>query len=103
MNWDQKDLIYDFEVLKGKIDDVLTVHNWFGDDMFNKKELTTKDERMTYAMGYSESRIQHEQTAELMMMYQERFENLIEQFKNLEIKKDRTHDEIGNGQHNVEQ
>lgn len=87
MNFNQKDLICDFEVLKGKIDDVLTVHNWFGDHMFNKKELTTKGERMTYAIGYNESRIQHEQTAELMMMYQERFENLIEQFKALDIEK----------------
>ncbi|WP_210127105.1 DUF1474 family protein [Staphylococcus sp. GDY8P73P] len=100
MNWNQKDLICEFELLKEKIDDVITTHVWHGDEMFTKRDLTTKEEMMTYAIGYNESRIQHEHTTELMQVYLQRFDDLIKEFKALDIKDDRTHDEIGNGQHN---
>ncbi|RIO40026.1 type II toxin-antitoxin system toxin TscT [Staphylococcus saprophyticus] len=87
MNFNQKDLISEFVVLKEKIDDVLTVHNWHGEDMFINKRLETKDEMMRYALGYNESRIQHEQTAELMLVYLKQFDDLIENFKALDIEK----------------
>ena len=51
MNWNQKDLICEFELLKEKIDDVVTAHVWHGDEMFTKRDLTTKEEMMTYAIG----------------------------------------------------
>lgn len=43
MNWNQKDLICEFELLKEKIDDVVTAHVWHGDEMFTKRDLTTKE------------------------------------------------------------
>lgn len=87
MNFNQKNLICEFELLKEKIDDVLTAHVWHGDEMFTKRDLTTKDERMRYAIGYNESRIQHEHTTELMQVYLRRFDDLIKDFKALDIEK----------------
>ena len=87
MNWNQKDLICELELLKEKIDDVVTAHVWYGDEMFTKRDLTTKDEKMRYAIGYNESRIQHEHTTELMLAYLKQFEKLIEDFKALDIEK----------------
>lgn len=87
MNWNQKDLICEFESLKEKIDDVVTAHVWHGHEMFTKRDLTTKDEKIRYAIGYNESRIQHEHTTELMLAYLKQFEKLIEDFKALDIEK----------------
>ena len=87
MNLNQKDLICEFELLKEKIDDVKTTHVWHGDEMFTKRDLTTKEEMMTYAIGYNESRIQHEHTTELMLVYLQRFDDLIKEFKALDIEK----------------
>ncbi|MCY1627951.1 type II toxin-antitoxin system toxin TscT [Staphylococcus pettenkoferi] len=55
--------------------------------MFTKRDLTTKEEMMTYAIGYNESRIQHEHTTELMLVYLQRFDDLIKEFKALDIEK----------------
>ncbi|MDW3782753.1 uncharacterized protein DUF1474 [Staphylococcus saprophyticus] len=87
MNWNQKDLICEFELLKEKIDDVITAHVWHGDEVFTKRDLTTKDERMRYAIGYNESRIKHEHTTELMLAYLKQFDKLIKDFKALDIEK----------------
>lgn len=87
MNLNQKDLICEFELLKEKIDDVITTHVRHGDGMFTKRDLTTKEEMMTYAIGYNESRIQHEHTTELMLVYLQRFDDLIKEFKALDIEK----------------
>ncbi|WP_204173222.1 MULTISPECIES: DUF1474 family protein [unclassified Staphylococcus] len=87
MNWNEKDLICEFELLKDKMADVVTAHVWHGDEMFTKRDLTTKDERMRYAIGYNESRIQHEHTTELMLAYLKQFDKLIEDFKVLDIEK----------------
>ncbi|HHQ1838323.1 TPA: type II toxin-antitoxin system toxin TscT [Acinetobacter baumannii] len=103
MNWNKEDLLCEFEILKDKINDVLTTHIWHGEDMYRFKELKNSYDKEHYTLGYNESRIQHEHTTELMLVYLERFDKLIENFRVLDIEKDRTHDEIGNGQHNVEQ
>lgn len=60
---------------------------WHGDEMFTKRDLTTKDEKISYAIGYNESRIQHEHTTELMLVYLKQFDKLIKDFKALDIEK----------------
>ncbi|WP_192945144.1 type II toxin-antitoxin system toxin TscT [Staphylococcus cohnii] len=87
MNWNQKDLICEFEILKDKIDDVLTTHIWHGDDMYRFKDLKNSAAREHYTLGYNESRIQHEHTTELMQVYLQRFDDLIKEFKALDIEK----------------
>ncbi|SCT27263.1 type II toxin-antitoxin system toxin TscT [Staphylococcus caeli] len=83
MNWNKEDLLCEFEVLKDKINDVLTAHTWHGDDMYRFKDLTNNNAREHYVMGYIESRIQHEQTTDLLTMYLERFDSLTAQFSKL--------------------
>ena len=103
MELEQRNTLGEIELIKSKIDDVLTTHVWHGEYMYKKNELTTKEEKLIYAYGYEENRIQHEQTTDLLTMYLEQLDKLLIEFKALDIKTDRTHDEIGNGQHNVEQ
>lgn len=83
MNWNKEDLLCEFEVLKDKINDVLTAHTWHGDDMYRFKGLKNNNAREHYVLGYNESRIQHEQTTDLLTMYLERFDSLIAQFSKL--------------------
>mgnify|MGYP002655953488 CR=1 FL=1 len=87
MNWNTEDLICEFEILKDKIDDVLTTHIWHGDDMYRFKDLKNSAAREHYTLGYNESRIQHEHTTELMLAYLKQFDDLIENFKVLDIEK----------------
>ncbi|WP_426456878.1 type II toxin-antitoxin system toxin TscT [Staphylococcus cohnii] len=87
MNWNQKDLICEFELLKDKMDDVVTAHVWHGDDMYRFKELKNSYDKEHYTLGYNESRIQHEHTTELMQVYLQRFDDLIKDFKALDIEK----------------
>ncbi|MES3642382.1 DUF1474 family protein [Staphylococcus saprophyticus] len=87
MNFNQKDLICEFELLKEKFDDVLTAHVWHGDDMYRFKELKNSYDKEHYTLGYNESRIQHEHTTELMQVYLRRFDDLIKDFKALDIEK----------------
>ncbi|MGO3049784.1 MAG: type II toxin-antitoxin system toxin TscT [Staphylococcus sp.] len=83
MKWNQEDLLCEFEVLKGKFSDVLTIHDWHGDDMFRLKKLKDNSAIEHYVLGYNESRIQHEQTADLLTMYLNEFEKLISRFNEL--------------------
>ncbi|MEX6127172.1 MULTISPECIES: type II toxin-antitoxin system toxin TscT [Staphylococcus] len=83
MKCNQEDLLCEFEVLKGKFSDVLTIHDWHGDDMFRFKKLKNNSAIEHYVLGYNESRIQHEQTADLLTMYLNEFEKLISRFNDL--------------------
>ena len=103
MDWELRNTICDLEVLKDKFDDLLAAHNYFGDEMFEYRELPNQEQVRYYALGYKKSRIHHEQTNDLLTIYLKQYDELISKFKALDIKRDRTHDEIGNGQHNVEQ
>ena len=84
MKFEMNNLISEFEMLKSKLDDVITTHVWHGDDMYTKYELKTKDEMMLYAIGYTQNRIQHQQTTDLLQMYINKFNDLIEEFKSIE-------------------
>ena len=64
---------------KRKIDDVLTSHVWFGDEMFNQRKLENKEELMRYAYGYNESRIQHEHTTDLLTVYLDQLSDIIKE------------------------
>lgn len=83
MYWNTEGLQEDFIVLREKLDDVLTTHIWHGEDMYRFKELTNSTNREHYVLGYSKSRIQHEQTADLLTIYLDKFEKLISRFNEL--------------------
>ncbi|MCG2302399.1 DUF1474 family protein [Staphylococcus epidermidis] len=105
MNFEQRNILCDLEIVKEKIDDVITSFTWFDEEYFTHEpnHVLNKEDILNHGYRYHEHRIQNTQTIDLMCMYLKEFDNLLEQFKNLDIKKDRAHDEIGNGQHNVEQ
>ncbi|MCD8899428.1 DUF1474 family protein [Staphylococcus gallinarum] len=83
MDWNQEDLLCEFEVLKEKISDVLTIHNWHGEDNFRFTKLKNNSAINHYVLGYEESRIHFEQTKDLLTMYLDRFEKLICRFNKL--------------------
>ncbi len=104
MNFELSNTLYELEVLKGRIDDVVTSFAWFNDEYFthDTNHVLNKKDILNHGYRYHEHRIKNSQTIDLMLMYQKEFNELIERFKEVE-KIDRAHDEIGNGQHNVEQ
>jgi hypothetical protein len=87
MEFELKNTICDLEVLKDKLDDLLAAHNYFGDEMFAYRDLSTKEQASYYAAGYKQSRIHHEQTNDLLTMYLEQFDKLLVKFKLLEQEK----------------
>ncbi|WP_281182848.1 type II toxin-antitoxin system toxin TscT [Staphylococcus schleiferi] len=85
MKWELSNLKSDLEVLKQKYDFLLSTHSWFGDDMFIfEGRPETKSELMSYAYGYDEARIQHQQTFDLMHYYLKDFEELIKRLNEIE-------------------
>lgn len=85
MNFELADIKPDLEALKQKYDFLLRTHSWFGDDMYPYEERpATKSELMTYAYGYDEARIQHQQTFDLMHCYLKEFEELIKRLNEIE-------------------
>ena len=86
MNWEQKNILSDLEILKEKLEDLYTTHAWHFDDIYIKREIQTQEETSRYLMGYSENRIQHTQHSDLLHMYLKEFDNLLERFKELDKK-----------------
>ncbi|RNH88273.1 type II toxin-antitoxin system toxin TscT [Staphylococcus aureus] len=84
MDWEIKDLMCDFEVIKAKINDVATKHGWFVEDKFVKNKLETKQEHIVFSASYLEHRIQNEHTVELLHLYLKQFDELIQKFHEIE-------------------
>ncbi len=85
MNWRLEDIRDELELLKQKYHFLLSTHEWFGDDMYKFKERpANKEDLMTYAYGYTEARIQHRQTFDLMHYYLKEFEEIIKRLNEIE-------------------
>ena len=88
MSWEIRNLMCDIEVVKEKIDDVITSFAWFDEEYFTHepKHVLSKDEILAHGYRYHEHRIQNTQTIDLMCMYLKEFDSLLEQFKELDKK-----------------
>lgn len=88
MNFEQRDILCDLEVVKEKIDDVITTFTWFDDEYFTHepKHVLNKDEILAHGYRYHEHRMQNTQTIDLMCMYLKEFDSLLERFKELDKK-----------------
>lgn len=88
MNFEQRDILCDLEVVKEKIDDVITTFTWFDDEYFTHepKHVLNKDEILAHGYRYHEHRMQNAQTIDLMCMYLKEFDSLLERFKELDKK-----------------
>lgn len=86
MNWEIRNLMCDIEVVKEKIDDVITSFAWFDEEYFTHepKHVLSKDEILAHGYRYHEHRIQNTQTIDLLIMYQKEFNEVIERFKKIE-------------------
>lgn len=97
------------EVLKEKMENLTTTQSWFIDDYYTEKTLVAERDLHKHGYGYCEQRITILQQNELLEMYSKELQEATSKLRAIqenvfnEYKKDRTHDEIGNGQHNVEQ
>lgn len=81
MNWEVKDIFSDLEVVKDRLVDLHTTHRWSGDSIFTKPRLETKEDRINYSYSYLENRIYYQQHAELLRVYIEELDKLIDRFK----------------------
>jgi len=88
MSWEIRNLMCDIEVVKEKIDDVITSFAWFDEEYFTHepKHVLSKDEILAHGYRYHEHRIQNTQTIDLMCMYLKEFDSLLERFKELNKK-----------------
>ncbi|EEK12760.1 type II toxin-antitoxin system toxin TscT [Staphylococcus hominis] len=86
MNFELNNVLSDIEVLKEKIDDVMTSFTWFDEEYFthDPKHVLNKDEILAHGYRYHEHRIQNTQTIDLMCMYLKEFNEVIERFKEIE-------------------
>lgn len=86
MNFELSNALSDLEVLKEKIDDVLTSFVWFNDEYFthDPSYMLNKKDILEHGWRYHEHRIKNSQTIDLMLMYQKDFGQLIERFKEIE-------------------
>ncbi|MBM0847744.1 uncharacterized protein DUF1474 [Staphylococcus epidermidis] len=88
MNFEQRNILCDLEIVKEKIDDVITSFTWFDDEYFTHEpnHVLTEKEIYTHGWKYHEMRIKNTQTIDLMCMYLKEFDNLLERFKELDKK-----------------
>lgn len=88
MNLEIKNILNDIEIIKEKINDVMTSFTWFDEEYFihEPNHVLNKNEILAHGYRYHEHRIQNTQTIDLMCMYLKEFDSLIERFKELDKK-----------------
>ncbi|MBM6257929.1 DUF1474 family protein, partial [Staphylococcus epidermidis] len=80
MNWEIKNIMSDMEIVKEKIDDVMTSFTWFEEEYFTHEpnHVLNKNEILAHGYRYHEHRIKNTQTIDLMCMYLREFDNLLD-------------------------
>ncbi|MCI2886774.1 DUF1474 family protein [Staphylococcus hominis] len=88
MNLEIKNILNDIEIIKGKINDVMTSFTWFDEEYFTHEpnHVLNKNEVLAHGYRYHEHRIQNAHTIDLMYMYLKEFDSLLERFKELDKK-----------------
>ncbi|MCI2948105.1 DUF1474 family protein [Staphylococcus caledonicus] len=80
MNRETKILIEDVDIIKRKINDVLTTFVWFNDEYFthDSGHMLTKDEILTHGYKYHEHRCYITQHVDLLNMYLKELDTVLE-------------------------
>lgn len=88
MNWETRNLIDEFELVKEKYQDLMRSQGWFIEDylIHESSHKLTKDEAITHGMKYHEHRINIKQFDELLRVYTKELSDIIEQFKKIDKK-----------------
>ena len=86
MNFELNNALCDLEVLKEKINDVVTSFVWFDDEYFTHEpnHMLTKKEIYTHGWNYHEHRIKNTQVIDLMLMYMKDFDDIMKKIREIE-------------------
>ncbi|WP_346172386.1 type II toxin-antitoxin system toxin TscT, partial [Staphylococcus succinus] len=84
MNIEIRWLMEEIEIIKEKLEDVISTHSWFIDDVFTTDRLKSMEEVQRYGYAYNEHRIHCEQLFDLLYMYTGRLDKKINEFKDIE-------------------
>ncbi|MCH4386773.1 MULTISPECIES: type II toxin-antitoxin system toxin TscT [Staphylococcus] len=80
MDWETKSLIEDVDIIKRKINDVLTTFGWFDDEYFkyDSGHVLTKDELLKHGYKYHEHRCYITQHIDLLSIYLKELDTVLE-------------------------
>lgn len=86
MDFEIRDLLCDINIIKEKIDDVVTAHAWFVDGHFkySSHHTLTKEQILKHGYNYKEQSIHNTQLLDLLGLYLNEFDELINKFQELE-------------------
>ncbi|HDB8206694.1 TPA: DUF1474 family protein [Staphylococcus aureus] len=86
MNLEIKDLFSDLKILKEKFEDLKDSKGWHFDELYpyEPNHVLNKDELIGEGFSYHERRIHNAQMFDLLLLYTEKFDELITRFDALE-------------------
>ncbi|MCY1616308.1 DUF1474 family protein [Staphylococcus pettenkoferi] len=86
MNWELRDLFCELDIVKEKINDVVTSFVWFDEEHFthDPNHKLSLEEIETHGLKYREHRIQNTQVIDLMIMYMKEFNEIMEKIHEIE-------------------
>lgn len=86
MNWGLRDLFCKLDIVKEKINDVVTSLVWFDEEYFTHEpnHVLSLEEIETHGLKYHEHRIQNTQVIDLMIMYMKEFNEIMEKIHEIE-------------------
>lgn len=86
MNWELRDLFCDLDIVKEKINDVVTSFVWFDEKYFTHvpNHKLSREEIKMHGLKYHEHRIQNTQLIDLMIMYMKEFNEIMEKIHKIE-------------------
>lgn len=86
MNWELRDLFCDLDIVKEKINDVVTSVVWFDEKYFTHEpnHKLSREEIKMHGLRYHEHRIQNTQLIDLMIMYMKDFNEIMEKIHEIE-------------------
>lgn len=86
MDWELRNLFYDLDIVKGKINDVVTSFVWFDEEYFTheRNHKLSREEIKIHGLKYHEHRIQNTQLIDLMIMYTKEFNDIMEKIHEIE-------------------
>ncbi|MEJ7487764.1 pathogenicity island protein [Staphylococcus sp. AOAB] len=86
MNLEVSNLFSDLEVLKDRFEDLKDSHSWHFDKRYSHEtnHILNKDELIRDGLSYHERRIHNDQMIDLLRLYIEQFDNILEKFQEIE-------------------
>lgn len=86
MNWEINNLRCDLELLKDKFEGLKDNHGWHFEELYlhGPNHTLNKDDVIKEGFSYHERRIHNDQMFDLLLLYTEKFDELIKRFYELE-------------------